>query len=146
MASLSLELFGVLESVLYPYRRVMPGASYRDVLFLLVLVPQDALLFLLGVLLLSYYQFAVLVVVLEDALSGLPLRSAADDSAADDSVASEIGKHHFLARAELSQSAELVRDGHLQPFDHLGCCAELMCCSPEWYAELYKSYCRCCDR
>jgi len=139
--------------VLYPYRSVMPGASYRDVLFLLVLVPQDALLFLLvlapqdallfllGVLLLSYYQFAVLVVVLEDALSGLPLRSAADDS-----VASEIGKHHFLARAELSQSAEVVRDGYLQPFDHLGCCAELMCCSPEWYAELYKSYCRCCDR
>jgi len=141
LASLSLELFSVLESVLYPYRSVMPGASYRDVLFLLVLVPQDALLFLLGVLLLSYYQFAVLVVVLEDALSGLPLRSAADDS-----VASEIGKHHFLARAELSQSAEVVRDGYLQPFDHLGCCAELMCCSPEWYAELYKSYCRCCDR
>jgi hypothetical protein len=93
------------------------------------------------VLELSHYQFAVVVVVLEDTLSGLLFRSAASDS-----VASDIGKSHFLAWAEPSQHAELVRDGCPQPFDHPGYCAESTCCSPGWYAEPYRSYCRRCDR
>jgi len=162
LASLSLRLLAVLGSVLRLCQSEMPGASslvsllvslldvLQGVLVPLlalqgVLVPLldallvpllDALLVPQGVLQLSYYQFAAVVVGLVDTLSGLLFHSAAGDS-----VASEIGKHHFLAWADLSQCAELVRDGYPQAFEHLESRAELVCRPPGWYAELYRSYC-----
>src|SRR5260370_12114931 len=101
-----LALQGVLVPLLAPQGVLVP---LLDVLLAPqgVLVPQ-------GVLQLSYYQFAAVVVGLVDTLSGLLSHSAAGDS-----VASEIGKHPFLAWAALSQCAELVRDGYPQAFEHL---------------------------